>query len=248
MMARIRSIKPEFWVSEQIVECSPMARLMFIGMWNFCDDYGIHPASEKRLKMEIFPSDDITSDQIRGFVNELIAAGLILEYEVDNRRYWQVTGWGKHQRPESKTGLYPQPSGELGSKVRRKCDERSTKEPSLFDDDSSNDRQPFDERSTKTVSEGEGEGEGEGSKPLAEHDLKIVFDGQGFKNLNGHIAVWEAAYPAINVDGEIAKAAAWIVANPKNVKKQWGRFLNSWLSRSQDRAPRVQSDPNAGVL
>lgn len=31
-MARIRSIKPEFWVSEQIGECSTNARLTFIGL------------------------------------------------------------------------------------------------------------------------------------------------------------------------------------------------------------------------
>ena len=45
-MARIRSIKPEFWTAEQVMECSPMARLLFIGMWNFCDDGGNHHDEE----------------------------------------------------------------------------------------------------------------------------------------------------------------------------------------------------------
>ncbi len=44
-MARIRSIKTEFWTAEQVMECSPIARLLFIGMWNFCDDGGNHPAT-----------------------------------------------------------------------------------------------------------------------------------------------------------------------------------------------------------
>ena len=48
-MARIRTVKPEFWTSEQVAECTPIARLAFIGIWNFCDDNGIHPASIKRL-------------------------------------------------------------------------------------------------------------------------------------------------------------------------------------------------------
>jgi hypothetical protein len=39
-MARIRTIKPEFWTDEKIVECSFEARLMFIGMFNFADDKG----------------------------------------------------------------------------------------------------------------------------------------------------------------------------------------------------------------
>ena len=65
-MARIRTIKPEFWTSDQVVECSFAARLLFIGMWNFCDDYGVHPASLRKLKMEIFPGDDeMVTDRIR---------------------------------------------------------------------------------------------------------------------------------------------------------------------------------------
>ena len=82
-MARIRSIKPEFWTSEQIAECSPNTRLLFIGMWSFCDDYGVHPASCARLKMEVFPADAIGSAEIRRMIDELTSNGLIAEYEVD---------------------------------------------------------------------------------------------------------------------------------------------------------------------
>ena len=71
-MARIRSIKPQFWTSEQIAECSPNARLAFIGMWCFCDDYGIHPASPARLKMEVFPADGIGREEVAGLVDELL--------------------------------------------------------------------------------------------------------------------------------------------------------------------------------
>ena len=63
-MARIRTIKPEFWTSEQVMECSPLARLLFIGVWNFCDDAGNHPMSAKTLKALVFPGDDITSAKV----------------------------------------------------------------------------------------------------------------------------------------------------------------------------------------
>jgi len=103
-MARIRTTKPEFWTSEQITECSVNARLMFLGMWNFCDDEGRHVASTKRLKMEVYPGDGFTDKQIRTWMNELIAQGLVLEYDVnpdDDKSqvvsYWQVTGW-HHQK------------------------------------------------------------------------------------------------------------------------------------------------------
>ncbi len=54
------------------------------------------------------------------------------------------------------------------------------------------------------------------------------------------------AYPAVNVPTEIAKAEAWLIANPANAKRDGDRYLNLWLSRAQERAPRVAgSGPTA---
>jgi len=47
------------------------------------------------------------------------------------------------------------------------------------------------------------------------------------------------AYPAVNVPREILAAEAWLAANPANAKKNGARFLTNWLSRAQERAPRV---------
>jgi len=108
-MARIRTTKPEFWSSEQIMELSPLARLAFIGLWNFCDDGGVHPASAKTLKAEIFPSDDIKPDAVLGLINELIEQRLIKEFTADGKKYWSVTGWKKHQRIDRPSYRYPSP-------------------------------------------------------------------------------------------------------------------------------------------
>ncbi len=54
------------------------------------------------------------------------------------------------------------------------------------------------------------------------------------------IAGWAEAYPAVDVRQEIAKAAAWLMSNPKNRKSDYPRFLNNWLSRAQDSARPVQ--------
>jgi hypothetical protein len=52
-----------------------------------------------------------------------------------------------------------------------------------------------------------------------------------------HRASLEAAYGSIDLDDEIRRAAAYITTNPhKAPKSQYGRFLNAWLARSQDRA------------
>lgn len=108
-MARIRSIKPEFWTSEQVLECSLGARLMFLGMWNFADDYGRMPFSPKSIKAQVFPADDLSLDIIRGMILELSANGLVLIYTVDGKEYLEITGW-KHQRIDKpQPAKYPGP-------------------------------------------------------------------------------------------------------------------------------------------
>ena len=70
---------------------------------------------------------------------------------------------------------------------------------------------------------------------------KISFDGTKFQDLTDEqVSVWSGAYPAVKVPAEILKAAAWLDANPANKKSDYKRFLNGWLSRAQDKAPRVQ--------
>ncbi len=83
------------------------ARLAFIGLWNFADDAGVHPASVKTLKAEVFPADDISVDVVGELVGELIAQRLLVEFEADGRRYWHVTGWTKHQKIDRPTFRHP---------------------------------------------------------------------------------------------------------------------------------------------
>jgi hypothetical protein len=109
-MARIRTIKPEFWTSEQILDLSLPARLLFIGLWNFCDDNGVHPASARVLKARVFPADDITIAQVDGLIRELITQGLLMEYSAEDASWWYVTGWSRNQvinRPSA--SKYPKP-------------------------------------------------------------------------------------------------------------------------------------------
>lgn len=123
-MARIRSIKPEFWSSEQVMECSPMARLLFIGLWNFCDDAGNHVASAKTVKAEIFPGDDIGSSDVQRMLDELSSNSLIAFYTNGDKEYLHVTGWRKHQKIDRPTFKHPPFSDD----ARRALDESSPPE------------------------------------------------------------------------------------------------------------------------
>lgn len=93
-MARIRSIKPEFWSDETITECSLSARLLFIGIWNFADDAGNLDRSAKQIKARVFPVDNVDCDPL---IAELIAHGLLIEYSVSDRKYLHIPGFAKHQ-------------------------------------------------------------------------------------------------------------------------------------------------------
>lgn len=127
-MARIRTVKPEFWTSEQIVECSPIARLLFIGLWNFADDNGVHSASVRRIRMEIFPADHFSDADIAQLIDELIQVDLIAPYATPNGRFWAVTGWERHQKIERPTYRHPLPDGTIGrmtDEIRRAITESS---------------------------------------------------------------------------------------------------------------------------
>lgn len=128
-MARIRTIKPEFFTSEQVSEASPNARLLFLGLIVFSDDKGRHPASVKRLKMEVFPGDPFTANAIAEWVEELIRVGLVAEYECSQgQRYWHVTGFERHQKVDKPTVRFPGPFDEGSTIIRRTLSDHSTTE------------------------------------------------------------------------------------------------------------------------
>lgn len=106
-MARIRSIKPEFWTDEKVVTLSPFARLVFIGLWNFVDDHGRAPCSPSRMKMQILPADAADFPQL---LEEISGIGLITIYTVDGKQFLQVNGFDKHQKIDKRVkSKYPDP-------------------------------------------------------------------------------------------------------------------------------------------
>lgn len=99
-MARIRSIKPDFWTDEKMVECSMAARLFFIGMLNFSDDAGNLPRSAKKLKMQIFPADTLDCEPL---VMELVSHGMLVEYSSNGEKFLHIKGFLKHQKIDRPT-------------------------------------------------------------------------------------------------------------------------------------------------
>lgn len=167
-MARIRSVKPEFWANEQVAQCSIPARVLFLGMLNFCDDGGVHPASAHRLKSQVFPSDNFTNAEIQAMVDELITVGLLSTYEAAGKRFWNVTGW-HHQKIDKPTYSYPgsKELGESAVNYRKNLLEKTEKNRRDLGEESSSSRRELDEASAterSRVEQSREESKGEESK------------------------------------------------------------------------------------
>lgn len=97
-MARARNIKPGFFKNEELVELSFADRLLFIGLWTLADRRGKLEDRPKRIKMELFPADDMDTDAA---LDRLADIGVITRYEADGQRVIRVTNFGRHQKPHS---------------------------------------------------------------------------------------------------------------------------------------------------
>jgi hypothetical protein len=116
-MARARNIKPGFFTNEELVELPFSTRLLFIGLWTVADREGRLEDKPKRIKMHLFPADDIDVD---AGLDQLQASGFLTRYEVDGARYIQVLAFRKHQNPhrDEKASTIPAPDGHSASTVQ----------------------------------------------------------------------------------------------------------------------------------
>lgn len=93
-MARIRTIKPEFFTSEDIVSLSPIARLLYVALWCEADREGRLAWKPKVLKWKYLPGDDV---DISTVAFELTNSGLVVVYEVEGITYAEIPSFKKHQ-------------------------------------------------------------------------------------------------------------------------------------------------------
>ncbi len=110
-MARIRTLKPEFWSSPGVETLDPFARLLFVAMWNWADDYGVGVANPRELLGFAFPLDEqITVGDVRGWLDDIARVFGVEFYEVDRRAYYAIPSWEKHQKIDRRsTRKFPGP-------------------------------------------------------------------------------------------------------------------------------------------
>ena len=76
----------------------------------------------------------------------------------------------------------------------------------------------------------------EKSNSKQKYKINFNFKSLSWENITEKdIAIWDEAYPAVDIKQELLKMEAWLVSNPEKRKKNYKRFINYWLTKVQDK-------------
>jgi hypothetical protein len=225
-MARIRTIKPEFFTSEDIVSLTPLARLFYVSLWCEADREGRLEWKPKTFKLRYLPGDDCSVDALG---QELIDIGLVRLYEVDGKVYAEIPSFTKHQIINNR---------ESESQIPARVHHASTT------------------RKPRVPAEGKGrEGkEGDSAEPQCDSTptsstatpavatIPLV-DKTEFVVTQPMVDEWAQTFPAVDVVAALRRMRTWCTANPAQKKTARGvqSFVVRWLSKEQDSGPRGRS-------
>lgn len=115
-MARSRNIKPGFFTNDELAECSPLARILFAGLWTIADKEGRLDDRPKKIKALVLPFDNVDCEDC---LKQLHDRKFINRYTVNGEGYIQISNWRKHQNPHCK---------EAASEIPEQCNEESEPE------------------------------------------------------------------------------------------------------------------------
>jgi hypothetical protein len=110
-MPRIRTLKPEFFTSEDIVNLSPLARLFFQACWCESDREGRMTWKPGTMKLRYFPADKCDIEKV---ASEVVQAGLVVIYSVEGKTYAHIPTFKRHQyvNPKESQSVIPAPTEE----------------------------------------------------------------------------------------------------------------------------------------
>ncbi|GEC07154.1 hypothetical protein SSP24_48090 [Streptomyces spinoverrucosus] len=99
-MARIRTIKPEAFVSESLAAVSLTAERTFLGLLTQADDQGRHRDHAAIIAGQLWVlRPEHTPSDVETDLAQLADAGLICRYKgPDHKRYLHVVTWHQHQK------------------------------------------------------------------------------------------------------------------------------------------------------
>jgi len=97
---KIRSVHPEFFSDPKVAELSHDARLLYVGLWCYADDYGRGRMLPKSIEGQVFPHDVV---DIQRLLWELEKRRFIRLYEAEGERFFEIPKWDDWQAPRYKS-------------------------------------------------------------------------------------------------------------------------------------------------
>jgi len=208
-MARIRTIKPEFWTDEDIASVSEPARLLAIGILNQADDEGFFKSNPMLLKAAVFPLCE-PSMSIQGMITELSDIGYIkLCVGTDGKQYGLVRNFNNHQKVNRPTP----------SKIKGLCD---------FSDNSV--------RAHEVLTGGKerkGTGKGTGNREHEESAAKRKrFSPPSFQEVSDYFFEKCGSSSSAQKFIDFYESKGWMVG--KNKMKDWKASVRNWIARDKE--------------
>jgi hypothetical protein len=254
-MARARNIKPAFFSNDLLAEIDPVGRLLFIGLWTIADFKGDIEWREKRIKAQILPYDNC---DVKDIAINLDKLGFIRFYSDNCTAYINIINFTKHQNPHKNerekgseipayTELMRQAIDLKGLTINRDLsglnqDENGTNpadslilnpDPCFPDPDSLILKPQSD---LPAIAE-----EYVFKLPTNKTDVFYLVTNQEINN-------YKSTYQAVDIEQQYREILSWLNTNNKNRKTIGGmpKFINAWLSKAQNKAPRVNTSSAIG--
>lgn len=219
-MARIRTIKPEFFTSEDIVDLSPLARLLYVALWCEADREGRMEWKPRTFKMRYLPGDDC---DIGALCGELTGAGLVVTYMAAGKVFGEIPTFLEHQainNRERESEIPPR----VATPLSRVSDASGTRESGR---------------------EGKGkEGKEDGG---ADAPSEQVFSGDVIRIDHSQADKWRKSFPSINLFAELQAADAYYRDNPPKGGK-WFFPVANWLKRAEEAKSKPPSRKAPGSM
>ena len=230
-MARIRTIKPEFFTSADIVGLTPLARLFFVSLWCEADREGRLEWKPRTLKLRYFPGDDC---DIEAMGQELVDGGLVVLYEVDGMQFAEIPGFKKHQVINNRESQSQIP--------QRDCDASVTRESGVLGEGKGRERKGSIKDPLTPLAGGESQ---EPEKPKLERKQRVQLktfielcktSGEkpisGYKPLLEYVEVTGLPMEFVQLAWEVFKAEFMPGgANEKRQQADWRRHFLNYVQR-----------------
>ena len=240
-MARIRTVKPEFFTSEDIVSLSPLARLLYIALWCEADREGRMVWKPRTFKLRYLPADICDAMTL---CDELLAAGVVRLY---GDGLACIPAFSDHQNinPRESASTLPSPDASPRVRTRRNASNldmhaqvgREGKEQEQHQDQ----EQDQDQEHARSASH----------SALADELPAVITiplnNGDEHPITASQCREFADLYPAVDVPQQLRSLRAWSITNPTKRKTKGGilRFVNAWLARAQDQGGGLMQ-PRAG--